>query len=574
MPDRVESALAETKRTLKTAFAAIAGFSLIVNLLVLSLPLYSLQVFDRVLSSRSLETLLALSVVTVALLALQAGLDHLRGAVLRRTALRVETNLSGLMLRDGLAAGARGTPQPEAGLRDLHEVRTTLSSPSFPALFDSPLTPFFVIVVFLIHPLLGFFVIGAIVLLALLAALHVLASRRPHEEERNAAARAESVRDYVRHAEAIHALGMTDAVERRWRRQNLKTLAFDAVLAGRVGGALSLTRFVRMAVQVGITGLGAALVLDGAITPGAMIASSLLMGRALAPVEQAVGGWKGWRSAYAAARRLHERLSNAEAPGKQLSLPTPTGRLEVTNLIYRPEGAEMPVLRGVSLRLQAGQSLAVVGPSGSGKSTLMRLIAGVWTPSAGEIRLDDAELRQWNPTELGRHIGYLPQSVQLLNGTIAENIARFEEKPSPADIVAAARTAGVHELILRLPDGYGTRVGEDGYALSGGQKQRIGLARALYGDPRLMILDEPNSHLDPEGEAALVDALHACREAGRTIVLVSHRPALLRSVDWIVVLQEGRVERAGRRGELMRGLATPEEVAKEGGAPAAARAAG
>jgi len=569
MAARVDSALAESKRTLKTAFLAVAGFSLIVNLLVLALPLYSLQVFDRVLSSRSVETLLALSVVTVGLLALQAALDHLRGAVLRRTALRVETGLSGSMLRSGLSAGAKGAPQPEAGLRDLHEVRTTLSSPSFSALFDFPMTPFFVVVVLLIHPLLGLFVVGAIVLLALLAGLHVLVSRRPQEEERNAAARVESIRDYVRHAEAIQALGMTDAVERRWRRQNFVALAFDSVLAGRVGVALSLTKFVRMAMQVGITGLGAALVLDGAITPGAMIASSLLMGRALAPVEQAVGGWKGWQSAYRAAHRLNETLSNAPASQDALSLPTPRGRLEVTNLIYRPEGAELPILRGVSLRLDAGQSLAIVGPSGSGKSTLMRLIAGVWAPNAGEIRLDDAELRQWNPSELGRHIGYLPQSVQLLNGTIAENIARFEENPSSADIVAAAEMAGVHEMILRLPGGYGTRIGEDGYSLSGGQKQRIGLARALYGDPRLIILDEPNSHLDPEGEAALVDALQACREAGRTIVLVSHRPALLRSVDWIVVLREGRVERAGRRGELMRGLATPEEVSTEGGAPAA-----
>jgi PrtD family type I secretion system ABC transporter len=569
MAGRADSALAESKRTLKTAFLAVAGFSLVVNLLVLALPLYSLQVFDRVLSSRSIETLLALSVVTLGLLALQAALDHLRGAVLRRTALRVETGLSGIMLRDGLAAGAKGAPQPEAGLRDLHEVRATLSSPSFSALFDFPLTPFFVLVVLLIHPLLGLFVVGAIVLLALLAGLHVLASRRPQEEERNAAARAESARDYIRHAEAVQALGMTDAVERRWRRQNIAALAFDAILAGRVGVALSLTKFVRMAVQVGITGLGAALVLDGAITPGAMIASSLLMGRALAPVEQAVGGWKGWRSAYGAAQRLHERLASGPAPTEALSLPTPRGRLEVINLVYRPEGAEAPILRGVSLRLDAGQSLAVVGPSGSGKSTLMRIVAGVWSPNAGEVRLDDAELRQWNPAELGRHIGYLPQSVQLLNGTIADNIARFEENPSSDAIVAAARLAGVHELILRLPGGYGTPIGEDGYSLSGGQKQRIGLARALYGDPRLIILDEPNSHLDPEGEAALIDALQSCREAGRTIVLVSHRPALLRSVDWIVVLRDGRVERAGRRGELMRGLATPEEVSSGGDAPAA-----
>jgi PrtD family type I secretion system ABC transporter len=423
------------------------------------------------------------------------------------------------------------------------------------------------LVVFLIHPVLGLFVIGAIILLAILTGTHALAARRPQDDDAVAALKAgEAVQDYVRHAEAIQALGMGDAVERRWRRQNTQLLSLDAILAGRVGAVLSLTKFVRMAVQVGITGLGASLALDGAITPGAMIASSLLMARALAPVEQAVSGWKGWTSALAASRRLTAGLQGAEEADNAVTLPAPKGRLEVSGLVYQPPGAEAPILRGVSMQLAAGQSLAIVGPSGSGKSTLMRLIAGVWKANSGEIRIDGAELSQWKRGALGRHIGYLPQAVQLLSGTIADNISRLEDNPNSNDIIAAAQIAGVHELILRLPQGYGTVIGEGGFQLSGGQKQRIGLARALYGNPRLVILDEPNSNLDPEGEAALVDALQSCREAGRTIILVSHRPALLRSVDWIVVLRDGLVERAGARNELMRGFAAPEDVSQQGSA--------
>jgi PrtD family type I secretion system ABC transporter len=348
----------------------------------------------------------------------------------------------------------------------------------------------------------------------------------------------------------------------RWRGQNNRLLSLDGLLGDRIGTVLACTKFVRMGVQVGITGIGAALALDGTISPGAMIASSLLMSRALAPVEQAVGAWRTWSSALAAARRLRTALAGDAPAHPAVALPAPQGRLGVTNLVHRPAGCELPVLRGVSLTLEAGQALAIVGASGSGKSTLMRLLAGVLRPTSGEVRLDGADLCQWDSCDLGRHVGYLPQNVQLLNGTVAENISRFSAAPSSVGIIEAARLAGVHDLILRLPEGYGTAIGEGGHQLSGGQQQRIGLARALYGDPRLILLDEPNSNLDPEGEAALVEALHACREAGRTVVLVSHRAALLRFVDWIVVLREGRVERAGARGDLMRTFATPASEAE------------
>lgn len=567
-PDAAPSgALADMRRMLKVAFVAVAGFSLIVNLLVLALPLYSLQVFDRVLSSRSLDTLAALTVLTLALLALQAALDHVRGMILRRSALRLEARLSGPTLKASLEEAVRGNPQAAGGLHDLRMIRATMSAPNFSTLFDLPLTPAFVLVVFLIHPALGAFVVGALALLAAMTAAHVIASRGPEDEDARALAAAnDQAQDCVRHAEAVTALGMTDSVVRRHTSGNTRVLSLEGHLAARVGAVLATTKFLRMAVQVGITGLGAMLALDGAITPGAMIASTLLMARALAPVEQAVGGWKNWTRARGAAKRLDEALSRPQAR-VSTQLPAPSGRIAVTNLVVRPPGAEMPVLRGVSMKLEAGHALAIVGRSGAGKSTLVRALAGIATPTSGEIRLDGASLDQWDRARLGSHVGYLPQSVQILAGTVAENISRFATDPSSEAIVAAAMQAGVHELILHLPKGYDTPIGAGGHRLSGGQEQRIGLARALYGDPRVVILDEPNSNLDPEGEAALVEVLGGCRAAGRTVIVVSHRAALLRFVDYILVLRDGLVERAGPRGELMQALAGPADAATRHASP-------
>jgi PrtD family type I secretion system ABC transporter len=547
--------MAQAAAACRAGLGAVIAFSAVINLLILALPVYSLQVFDRVLSSRSLETLAALTLLTIALLALQAALDHIRSLVMRRLALRLETGLTPAVLRITIAEAARGNIHAAGGMNDLREVRSAMLNPGLTALFDAPWAPLFLIVVFLIHPLLGWFVAAAIVALAALAGANAIAARQPQALETGTAlATREGVNDYVRHAEAIQAMGMTGNVLERWLAQNGRGLARSARIAGRIGLVLAVTKFMRMAVQVGITGLGAWLVLRNAITPGGMIASALLMSRVLAPLEQAVGGWNGWVSAWSALRRLTAALGAAHLPRNALKLPAPKGALQVQGVVYRPVGHGDPVLRGISFNLEAGNSLAIVGPSGAGKSTLARLIAGAWLPSAGEIRLDGVDLASWDRNDLGRHVGYLPQDVQLLNGTVAENISRFDPDPAAEAVIAAAESAGIHDLVLRLPNGYDTVLGEGGVQLSGGQQQRLGLARAIYGDPRLVILDEPNSHLDPEGESALVDAIVASRRAGRTIIMVSHRPTLLRTADWMIVLREGRIERAGARGDLMQTL--------------------
>jgi PrtD family type I secretion system ABC transporter len=349
-------------------------------------------------------------------------------------------------------------------------------------------------------------------------------------------------------------MGMAGHVVGRWKEQNGRVLALNARVMGRVGLVFAATKFIRMALQVGITGLGAWLVLDHAITPGSMIASSLLMGRALAPFEQAVGGWKGWSSACAAFRRIQDSLKRPQLAPSAARFPAPDGMLEVNNVRYCPPGQSDLILRGVSFTLKAGNILVIVGPSGAGKSTLARVIAGAWRPTGGEIRLDGVDLATWERDDLGRHVGYLPQNVQLLSGTVAQNISRFDPDPSFETIIAAAREAGVHDMILRLPQGYETVIGEWGLQLSGGQQQRIGLARAVYGNPRLIILDEPNSNLDPDGEAALVEAIHASRRAGRTIVAISHRASLLRSADWVIVMRDGVIEKAGARDAVMASL--------------------
>lgn len=574
----LKQSLADCRGSLRVALIAAGALSLAVNLLVLAVPIYSMQVFDRVLSSRSLETLAALTVLVLGLLALQAALDHARGTLLRRAALGLDHRLGAHVLQAGLSESVLGNPHAAGSLRDLREVRTVVASPGLTALFDLPIAPLFVLVVTLIHPLLGLFVVVATLLLAALAAANVWAARRPQDDGAAAALRAgEEAQGYLDNAEAARALGMEDALLARWRRRNGQLLALDAGLGGRVAAVLTSTKFARMAIQVGLTGLGAMLAVQGAITAGAMIASSLLMARALAPVEHAVGGWRSWRSAWSAGRRLRAAFEQLAPPAPGLRLPPIKGQLAVSNLHYRAGPAEAPILRGVDFDLAAGNVLALVGPSGSGKSTLMRLLAGVWRPQGGEIRLDGAELSQWPASELGRQLGYLPQNVQLLAGTVAENISRFAEDPCPEEIVAAARRAGVHELILRLPRGYDTEICKGGRQLSGGQQQRIGLARALYGSPRLILLDEPNSNLDPEGEAALVEALRALKAEGRTVVIVSHRPSLLRFVDWIAVLREGRIERAGAPADLLPGFALsphPEGAAAAPNAVPKARSAG
>lgn len=542
--------------------AAAGVFSLFLNLLILTVPIYTLQIFDRVLSSRSVETLVMLTLAAgVALLTL-ATLDAVRSRVLLRIGIRLESELSREALRAGIAASAR---QPEdrggaQGPRDAAELRHFLTGPGMIALFDVPWVPVFVAVVFLLHPVLGAVALTGAVMLFGLALLNEIVTRRSlraaHAAGTAAHAQAEG---YLQSADVIMAMGMLPNAIKRWHRANAGTLSRLAIGVGRAGVLAGAAKLARLGVQVAIMAVAAYLILCGDLTPGAMIAASILMGRALAPVEVAIGGWRGLTSARAAYRRLAAALgpTRARIGCSAMRLPRPEGRLQVEQVIIAPPGAEQPVLRRVSFALAPGEALGIVGPSAAGKSTLARVVAGVWKPDHGAVRLDDADVYAWDPDDRGQHIGYLPQDVRLLAGTVAENIARLDPEAPAAAVIRAARMAGVHEMILRLPHGYETEVGDGGRLLSGGQRQRIGLARALFGRPRLIVLDEPNSHLDQAGEEGLHGAIAAAKATGATVVLITHRPSTLAAADKLLMLRDGVVELFGPASEVLAGLLRP-----------------
>jgi len=537
-------------------------FSLAINLLLLAPPLYMLQVFDRVLSSRHTETLLVLSAVTVGALVLMALLDALRSRLLAAAGVALDRRLGPLIL-DGLVARAArlGGAAYLSGLRDVATLRGFFNGAGLLALFDAPWLPLFLALVFLFHPLLGAVALAGAVVMLVLACSNERLTRKPLEGAQAAARQAGRFIDgSLRNAEVVSALGMLPAVTRRWARLNDGALLAQ-LRAGNTGGSLGgATKLARQLVQTAMLAAGAWLVIGQDVTAGVMIAATIILGRALAPIEALVAGWRSLVEARTAWRSLEDLLHGRDLQEKT-PLPAPTGAIEAERVTFAFPGAERPVLRGVSFSLQAGEALGVVGPSASGKSTLLRLALGVWKPSSGTVRLDGADAAAWPREQLGAQVGYLPQDVELFSGSVAENIGRLAES-DPAAVVRAAQRAHVHDMILRLPKGYDTEVGEAGQALSPGQRQRIALARALYGAPRLVVLDEPNASLDHQGDEALLKALQGLKEAGVTVLIVAHRPSLLRGVDKLLVLREGAVEMFGPRGAIMARLTRPvQEVA-------------
>jgi ATP-binding cassette, subfamily C, bacterial len=517
----------------------VALFSLAVNLLMLTGPIYMLQVYDRVLGSGSQETLVALTVLIVFLFLMMGILDHVRARVAARYGARLLEALDARVFRaalDRVAADGR----PSSGLQDLGAVQRLTASPVFLALFDLPWTPLFLGAIFLFHPWLGWLATAGAVILVAVTLLNRASSHEPLGRSLAANRSADrTATELQTEAEVIRALGMGRAAFARWRRQRALALDEGMRAADVMGGYTTVTRTFRLFLQSAILGLGAYLVLRAEMTAGAMIAASILMGRALAPVELAIGQWAAIAEAGQARTRLQDLLRAMPAPAPRMPLPHPKARLEVTQLSVLPPGAQTATLRGVSFRIEPGQAIGVIGPSGSGKSTLARAMTGILRPAAGQIRLDGATLDQYDPETLGRVIGYLPQSVTLFDGTIAENIARLDPSPDSDKVVAAARSAAAHDMILDLPDGYETRVAGLGARLSGGQIQRIGLARALYGDPVLLVLDEPNSALDNDGSQALNAAIRAMKEDGRSVLIMAHRPAAIRECDKLLVLSGG-----------------------------------
>jgi PrtD family type I secretion system ABC transporter len=544
--------VARALRACRGTFAVIMGFSLAINILQLASPLYMMQVFDRVLSSRSGDTLIMLTLITVVAVAVMALIEAIRSQMLVRIGNWLDDRLGPTVFSGALKTALRSDPARAAqGLRDLATVRGFITGPSVTPLLDAPWTPIFIVALFVLHPVLGFVgVIGGVVLFGL-AMLNELLTKRPLREAGLAASKShQRAEAALRNAEVIRAMGMGDGVLRMWRRESTGTMEAQRAAGTRGVAVLALSRFARLTVQTVILGAGAWLVIQHEASPGAMFASSFLLGRALAPVENAIGTWKSLVAARLARRRLAELVAAVPEEEAGMELPRPQGELVVERVVFMPPGGDEPTLRGVSLELAPGEVLGVIGPSAAGKSTLARLIAGTWTPAAGKVRLDGADISVWHDSNGSHHVGYLPQDIELFSGTVRDNIARLGEA-SPSAIIEAAKLVGLHEAIMRLPRGYNSEIGEAGLKLSGGQRQRIALARAIFGKPRLVVLDEPNASLDHEGEEALHKAIIRLKEMGTTIVMIAHRPSILGLADKLLVLRNGMVDAYGSRTEVI-----------------------
>ncbi|MGA0599284.1 type I secretion system permease/ATPase [Caulobacter sp. KR2-114] len=555
----------------RSSFIAAAGFSGAINLLMLSGSLFMLQVYDRVLPSRSLPTLWALLVLVAALYAAQGLLELIRSRLFARIGRHVDRSLGPLVFAGQIDA-AKGTGRG-ASFRDLEQLRAFLSSAGPTAIFDLPWLPIYLLLMALLHPLLGLMGVVGAALLAVLTWLSEKSAGPAQRESSRLAAEANALAEQARRgAETVGPLGMAGVLGARWAERNLAAGA--AVLAGADAAGFfgALSRFVRMALQSATLAAGAFLIVSGKATGGVMIASSVLLGRALAPVELAIAHWRSFVAARQAFGRLEAALTDMDASGsaamaatERLALPAPSRTLVVEQLTVAAPGAARLLVQGVGFSLQAGEGLGVIGPSGAGKSTLLRGLVGVLPPHRGTVRLDSSTLDQWPRDVAGRFIGYLPQQVELFPGTVAQNIARFDPAPPEGAVLAAAAIAGVDSLVRALPDGFETEVGEGGQRLSAGQRQRIGLARALYGDPFLVVLDEPNAALDAEGEAALGRAMAQARGRGAIVIAAVHRPSGLAPLDKLLVLAGGAQQAFGPREDVLRRV-----LAAQAGAPSPA----
>jgi ATP-binding cassette, subfamily C, bacterial exporter for protease/lipase len=527
-------------RTLKSTLLTNVIFSFFINLVLFASPLYMMQIYNRVLPSRSESTLVMLTGLVCFALAALAALETVRAQVMVRLGAKLEHDLNQRVVEAAFLATLRaGEGTNRQALGDFDRVRNFVWSSMSCALFDIIWTPLFVLAVFMFHPWLGVVALGGSMMLLCLAVVHDVATRPKLEQASRSAADANGFMERgLRHAQTIEAMGMLANLQQRWLRQRNQTIQLQATAADRTGLFAGLTKAVRFLVQTVLLGSGALLVIENEITAGAIVAASMLMSRALAPLEATIGAWRQCVAARSAYVRLNALLRDCPLRQRRISLPAPRGALEVEDVVAWPAGIDAPTLKRVSFALAPGEALAVVGPSGSGKSTLARLIVGAAQPYAGKVRLDNAEIGMWNREELGPHIGYLPQEVELFEGTIAENIARFGELDS-IKIVDAAKRAGVHDMILGLPQGYETRLGSNAGTLSGGQRQRIALARTMYQNPVLVVLDEPNSNLDSAGEQALADAIQWMKRSRTTVVLMSHRSKVLRQADHMLMLKDG-----------------------------------
>ena len=547
-PHPLTQALAACRRVL----VAVALFSACVNLLMLTVPMYMLQVYDRVLTTGNVDTLLALSAMVVVALATFGLLDAVRLRILARAGAWLDRDLGGPVLAGAVAEARRaGGGVSAQGLRDLSTLRAYLGGAGIMPLFDAPWSPVFLAVVFFIHPLLGWIgLCGAVVLFGFALANH-RATERKLMEANEASVRALNAADAaIRNADAITAMGMLPALARRWRGTTDRGLDLQTAASDASGGIGAAAKFFRLCLQASMLGVGGYLVLGNQMSAGSIVASAIVLARGLAPLEQLIAAWRSFVAARSAYGRLAGLLDRAPADAARTVLPRPAGRVELDKVTYVPPGRRLPIVRPTTFRLEAGDVLGVVGPSGAGKTTLVRLMVGSLQPTAGHVRLDGADVAVWPDADRGRHVGYLPQAVELFAGTVRDNVARLGAA-SDDEVLAAARLAGAHETILGLPEGYDTPIGDAGVPISGGQRQRIALARALFGNPALVVLDEPNAHLDGDGEQALAATVRRLREREVTVVVIAQRAGVMALVDKVLVIKQGTMEAFGPRDEIL-----------------------
>lgn len=566
----------------RDAIVATGVFSLVINLLMLTGPLFMLQVYDRVMTSGSIPTLIALAVLTGFLYAVIGLLELVRTRVVVRVGLEFDKRIADRVFRSALRRGVTGKVSSVSALRELDQIRQFVAGPGPITLFDAPWTLIYLAVIFLLHWTLGIVATAGALVLVVLTLMSERMTRQPLIDASKANARSiELAETGQRNAEAIAAMGMLDAYRSRWQRANSEALAWQTIAADRLGSISATTKTLRLGLQSLMLAVGAALALSNEISAGTIVAATIIFGRALAPVEQAIGQWRTMLKALESYAKIDLLLRETPEPTQRTALPAPKGRLDVEGLrVAAPETRQL-ILANLAFAVEPGQMLAVIGPSASGKSTLARALVGLWPPFGGSIRLDGARLEQWNPEALGRHIGYLPQNVELFSGTVRDNISRFRPDASDEEVVAAARMAHAHDLILALPNGYESEVGPSATYLSGGQRQRIGLARALFGNPVLVVLDEPNANLDRAGDEALAAAIDGMRTRGQAIVLISHRVQAISKADLLLYLDRGLQKAFGPRSDVMRmlqgglpaGAGDSERQAAPPAAPSATRAA-
>jgi ATP-binding cassette subfamily C exporter for protease/lipase len=559
-----KSEITDVLSEFKSTFRSVGVFSAIINMLMLAPSLYMLQVYDRVLQSSNQITLLMLTLLLLGAFAFMSALEFVRSFVLIRLGARLDMKMNRRIYTAAFEQNLKSAGgNAGQALQDLTQIRQFMTGNGLFAFFDAPWFPIYLIIIFMFNVYLGLFAVVGVLIMVVLAYVNEVVSHKPLAEATSMSISANNLAtNTLRNAEVIEAMGMLNNLMHRWSFVQNKFLMLQSQASEKSGIVTALSKFVRISIQSLILGFGAMLVIDGQMTAGMMIAGSILLGKATGPIDQLINVWKQWNGVQSAYERLNKLLVANPERTKGMDLPKPEGVITIESVTAAPPGVEKPVLKNISFTVGSGDVLGVIGPSGSGKSTLARLLVGIWTASAGTVRYDGADISQWDKSILGQYIGYLPQDIELFAGTVAENIARFGELNSEK-IIAAAKRAGVHDMILHFPKGYDTVLGESGAGLSGGQKQRLGLARAMYNDPTILVLDEPNSNLDDMGEQALLMAINDLKQHGKTIVLVTHRPAILSVTTKLLLIQDGNLTAYGPRDQVLAALQQANQKAQQ-----------